>query len=134
MPPKKRKRTSEIEKDGVYVADSTIMGAGKGLFAMKKLPTEKKLGRYIGNLITCEKADKIEDKTYFMFSKKGFVVDGTTLDNVMRWVNHSTDHQKNHPNAEATIYPNGSIIFHTLRPIEGDEEIFIDYGYDPAAK
>lgn len=131
MPPKKRKRyTLEIEEDVIYVAESTIPGAGKGMFARKKISAGKRLGRYIGDLITCEEAEKRQDKTYFMFSKKGYVVDGARLDNTMRWVNHSTDRQ----NAEANIYPNGSIIFETLRTVKPGEEIFIDYGYDPTEK
>lgn len=114
------------------VRDSQVPHAGKGLYARDVIPKESRIGRYRGTLYS--KADwrrvkKLLPKwrtAYAMQGRKKTVVDGYMMDNHMRWINHSIT-----PNAQAVLFDDARIFIHALRDIQPQEEIFIDYGYDP---
>jgi SET domain-containing protein len=111
------------------VKASLIAGAGKGLYATRKIKENKKIGRYRGVYYRHRSAgDTVPEshKPYLMDTVDGGVIDGYRFNNNMRWVNHSTT-----PNAYAHLENDGIVFFKALRDIEQGEEIYIDYGYDP---
>lgn len=113
----------------VDVRPSLIPNAGLGLFARCAIREGRRIGRYRGTVYYNRSAsDTVPEshKPYLIDTVEGGVIDGYRLDNHMRWANHSRT-----PNAWAKLENDGVIFFHALRDIEADEEITIDYGYDP---
>ena len=111
------------------IKESTIPGAGMGMFATRKLQKGKILGRYVGEVISQEQAMRERrDESYFIHTLEDDVfIDGKTLENPMRWANH--DPVKF--NARAIINDDGHVFFETTKVIPSGKEIFIDYGYEP---
>jgi SET domain-containing protein len=115
------------------VKPSLIEGAGMGLFAKKRIKEGRKIGRYRGTSYrrdACKNGDLLPDfelrRPYLLRNFADILVDGYSLNNHMRWANHSTT-----PNAWAKAESDGVVYFIALRTIESGEEIYIDYGYDP---
>lgn len=111
------------------VRASLIPGAGHGLFARRKIREGKRIGRYRGTVYYNRSAsDSVPEshKPYLMDTVEGGVIDGYRFDNHMRWANHSKT-----PNAYAHLENDGVVFFVALRDIKEEEEIYIDYGYDP---
>jgi SET domain-containing protein len=122
------------------VKESLILGAGMGLFAKRLIRKNKMyrntfigkpIGVYKGTRYAKKKGDSLraEKKPYLMKGRPGEVIDGSRLDNHMRWINHSTM-----PNAVAVWNDDGTVEFYAIRNIEEGEEIYIDYGYDPTVR
>ena len=113
----------------VDVRPSLIPNAGWGLFARERIRNGRRIGRYRGTVYYNRSgSDSVPEshKPYLMDTVEGGVIDGYRMDNHMRWANHSTM-----PNAYAHLENDGVVFFIALRDIEPDEEIYIDYGYDP---
>lgn len=129
LPVKAKAETPPRLPSSLTVKDSTIAGAGKGLFAKRRLKKGTRLGEYIGERLTYAQAHG-RDESYFIHTsedgKSGFVIDGKRMDNPMRWPNHSWNN-----NAQAEIQEDGRIIFRTKKPVGAGKEIFINYGYQP---
>ena len=127
----KRKRRPATE-----VLPSSIPGAGRGLFAKRRIRKDFRLGEYKGEKISYAEAAK-RDHSYFIHvdpgGNSGFVIDGRSLSNPMRWPNHTVDPHRGLPNAEARVEKN-RIYYYTTRPVARGEELLTDYGYNPAAK
>lgn len=75
------------------VKDSTIKGAGKGLFATRRIKKGTALGNYVGERLSYAEAAS-RDPSYFIHTSAdgsvGYVIDGRSMENTMRWANHST--------------------------------------------
>ena len=111
------------------VLPSLIAGAGMGLFAKRKIRDRRRIGRYRGwSYREHAASDTVPEahKPYLMDTIGNGFIDGYTLNNHMRWANHSAE-----PNAYAHLESDGVVYFVALRDIEEGEEIYIDYGYDP---
>lgn len=130
MPRPKRRAVTDVKP-------STIPNAGMGLFAKRRIRKGFRLGEYKGEKISYEEAHR-RDPSYFIYldaepvPHSGFVLDGRTMANPMRWPNHAVDPKYELPNAEFRLERNGRIYAYTLRPITPGEEVFVDYGYNPA--
>jgi SET domain-containing protein len=108
----------------LQVKESLIPGAGMGLFARRKIKKNERIGRYKGPIYTRKAARSIpkENQIYKMATLGNCVVDGSRMDNHMRWLNHSLD-----PNAAAIVYDDRIIWIKALKSIEPGEEIYIKY-------
>jgi uncharacterized protein len=100
---------------------------GLGLFATKPIKKGTKIIRYFGPILDSKKEedDAIENKYLFELNDR-WTIDGSTRDNVARYINHSC-----RPNAESDVKPRKRKIFiRAIKDIEPGEEINYDYGTD----
>jgi SET domain-containing protein len=104
--------------------------AGRGLFAARFLTAGETVAAYAG-----ERIDKAEsarrqaaaEKVFIFELDDNFDVDGDTLENPARFINHSCE-----PNCEA-VATEGIIQLRAWRDIVAGEELTFDYGYRLAA-
>jgi SET domain-containing protein len=122
MPRIKPRPTSDFE-----VRESTIPGAGLGLFARVPIGLEETIGYYSGDLITW---DQLAAGTYsgsryiFAISRKMLVVAEGPNANPTRYINHSAE-----PNAFAVVSTRWKTVrIEAVQPIAPGEEIFLNYG------
>ena len=124
--------------DRFYIKESTIVGAGKGLFARKKIFQNEKL-MIKGVLV--EKDSAADYCTAYSNSYK-FAASLTLLPNgeidtgkffivpmgFSGMVNHMDEESKR--NVQITYYSNYEVAYLFLRDVEKDEEILGNYGED----
>lgn len=121
------------ETDYLFIKDSQITNAGKGLFTSVKIYKNEIISNFKGKILTDEeakhKAGKGEDR-YFIN-----MIDGTIMDsmNVKCFAKYANDAE----NFEKTGFSNNSIItldddqnvcLAATREINEGEEIFVSYG------
>jgi len=109
---------------------------GTGVYAVKEIPTGKRIIEYLGERIDKEEserrataqmelAEKTGDAAVYIFTlNKKWDLDGNLPWNTARLLNHSCD-----PNCEAWIEEK-QIFLYSLRDIEEGEELTFDYGFD----
>ena len=107
----------------VRVGTSRI--AGKGLFAAQNIKTDTRIIRYTGEKISKEESDRraTSGNAYIFQFNDHYDIDGTTLKNKARYINHSCD-----PNCE-TLQTHHAIWIIALRAIKEGEELTYNYGY-----
>jgi uncharacterized protein len=108
----------------VWVGTSRI--AGKGLFAAQDIKKGTRIIQYIGERISKEESVRrlSEGNAYIFDFNDRYNIDGKTLKNKARYINHSCD-----PNCEAHITKR-TIWIVALRDITAGEELSYNYGYD----
>ena len=95
--------------------------AGLGLFTRKAIPRNRRVVEYAGPILTTEQVGERAGK-YFFELDAGRSIDGSSRENIARYINHSC-----RPNARG--YTTGSRIWiWSLREIKDGEQITIDYG------
>ena len=109
---------------------------GTGVYAVKEIPTGKRIIEYLGERIDKEEserrataqmelAEKTGDAAVYIFTlNKKWDLDGNVPWNTASLLNHSCD-----PNCEAWIEEE-QIFLYSLRDIEEGEELTFDYGFD----
>ena len=110
---------------------------GRGVFASQDIIKGKKIIQYIGEKVTRAEGDRrselrikkhLKSKTtgsvYIFELNKNFDIDGTTLKNKARYINHSC-----RPNCEVQIL-RGQIWIKSIKNIRKGEELTYDYGYE----
>lgn len=103
------------------VVKASHSGMGDGLFAGEDIAKGDFIVEYTGKKITTKAADAL--KTRYLFElDEDWTIDGETLSNTARYINHSCD-----PNAEAEIHDE-HILISALKAVKTGEEITIDYG------
>ena len=138
MPPKR-----QFLDHRLYVQVSTIPNAGKGLFTLTPIHAGTVIGQYTGEELPLSAMDnKAADKTYYvqampyfkwsstwggLISAPGFIMDGKSMDNKMRWINDPR-YQKARINAEMKQDGNGRLFVYSTRLIKPGEEILMSYG------
>lgn len=95
--------------------------AGLGLFALKRIPADRRIVEYTGKIINDEERKKSRSRYLFEIDKDRFI-DGSTRSNLARYINHSCE-----PNSQGFTSRNKRIWIWSLRDIEAGEEITIDY-------
>ncbi len=95
--------------------------AGKGLFAVDKIPKGACITEYIGKPVP-EKDQYTHRGKYLFWLSDKIMVDGNIPENIAKYVNHSC-----RPNCEADG-PSGHVYISTLREIIPGEELTYDYG------
>jgi uncharacterized protein len=98
---------------------------GKGLFAARSLPARRKIGEFIGELITTAEARRrarTKKRISIVELDGRWAIDGSGPENVFRYLNHSCA-----PNAYIRIFRR-HIEVYALRRIAKGEEVTCDYG------
>lgn len=110
----------------IKVKKSTI--AGKGAFAITKIPARSKIGNMTGELIPFKEARKrVRNQPHnvlFMveFDNRKVALDASVHFNELRYINHSCE-----PNTYMRRAFN-RVEYYALRQIESGEELSCDYG------
>lgn len=95
--------------------------AGLGLFATRAYKKGERIIEYFGRVISKEEEYTSRSKYLFeIHSRK--TIDGTTRENIARYINHSCK-----PNCEPNI-ERGRIYIDTIKAIKPGEEFTYDYG------
>ena len=116
-------------EDDFAIKASTIEGAGKGLFAKRRIEVEDTIGYYTGEVIT-EKEFYDPDRpfsAYILWVCASHIIVGEgPKANYTRYINHDDE-----PNAFLVTSSRWKTArFEALRTIEAGEEIFFNYGED----
>ncbi|MBH53229.1 MAG: SET domain-containing protein-lysine N-methyltransferase [Opitutaceae bacterium] len=119
----------------VFVKDSGIHG--KGVFAKRNIPKEKRIMEYVGERISKKESQRRGTKqmeeaaknrkvgaVYIFDLNKKWDIDGNVPENIARFANHSCNE-----NCDAFNIDN-RIFYYTSKKIKKGQEILIDYGYD----
>ena len=111
------------------IRESTIPGAGLGLFSKVHIDIEDTIGHYTGEIITWDEltAGRYSGSNYIMAltSKLLLVAEGPKA-NHTRYVNHSSE-----PNAFLIVSTRWKTArLEAIKPIAPGEEIFFNYGED----
>jgi len=108
----------------VWIGKSRI--AGQGLFAAQDIKQGTRIIPYIGEKITKdESARRLAQGNVYIFTFNArYDIDGKTLKNLARYINHSCD-----PNCEVEL-TSRTIWVVALRDIQAGEELTYNYGYE----
>lgn len=108
----------------LWVGKSRI--AGQGLFAAQDIAQGTRILPYIGEKITKdESARRLAQGNVYIFTfNERYDIDGKTLKNLARYINHSCD-----PNCEVEL-TSRTIWIVALRDIQAGEELTYNYGYE----
>jgi hypothetical protein len=113
----------------VFVAQSTIPGAGRGLFARVDIPRDSLVVEYKGELLTKRRFNQrypADDARYSFALAKGFLDASDPLKaNAARYIN--CPGEQDAPNCEAQEHERRVFIMAT-RDIAAGEELLFDYG------
>jgi SET domain-containing protein len=109
----------------ILVRVGTSCIAGQGLFAAQNIKKDTRIIRYNGEKISKEESDRraTGGNAYIFQFNDRYDIDGKTLKNKARYVNHSCD-----PNCE-TFQTERAIWIIALRDIKEGEELTYNYGY-----
>ena len=109
----------------IRVRDSTSRIAGQGLFAAQDIPQGTRIIAYIGEKISNQESARrrAEGNAYIFHLTYRYAIDGQTLENTARYINHSCD-----PNCEVEK-TSDTIWIIALREIPAGEELTYNYGY-----
>ena len=115
---------SDLMKIQVRVGPSRI--AGQGLFAAQDISKGTWIIQYIGEKIASrERARRLAAGNAYIFHLTyRYALDGQTLENTARYINHSCD-----PNCAVEKTPD-TIWIVAVRDIAAGEELSYNYGYD----
>lgn len=107
---------------------------GTGLFACTDIPSGTLLGFYHGRVLSISdilrEIRNNKPQTYWMWISGEHVIDGSTLENEMRYVNHA-DNKSPTCNCISDQDSVGRLSIRTKRDVKNGEELLFDYGYDP---
>jgi uncharacterized protein len=108
----------------VRVAPSRI--AGQGLFAVEPIKKGTRIIQYIGEKISSRERSRrlAAGNAYIFHLTYRYAIDGQTLENMARYINHSCD-----PNC-VVEKTSDTIWIVALRDITAGEELTYNYGYD----
>lgn len=108
----------------VWVGTSRIVG--QGLFAAQDIKQDTRIIPYIGEKISKDESTRrlVQGNVYIFTFNERFDIDGKTLKNTARYINHSCD-----PNCEVDV-TSRTIWIVALRDITAGEELTYNYGYE----
>jgi SET domain-containing protein len=117
-----QEREGDAVKTQVHVGPSRI--AGQGLFAVQDIKKGTRIIQYLGARIPKEESVErlAQGNTYIFSFNERYDIDGKTLKNKARYINHSCD-----PNCEAVVTKR-TIWIVALRDIQAGEELSYNYG------
>lgn len=100
--------------------------AGQGLFAVDDIPQGTRILPYIGEKIpSAERARRLAaGNAYIFYLNYRYAIDGQSLENTARYINHSCDPNCDVEKVETTLW----IV--ARREIRAGEELSFNYGYD----
>ena len=100
--------------------------AGQGLFAVQDIPPGARIIAYMGEKISSHESARrrATGNAYIFHLNYRSAIDGQTLDNTARYINHSCD-----PNC-AVAQTDGTLWIVARRDITAREELSFNYGYE----
>lgn len=116
------------EEPVYYIKESKIHG--KGLFAARILQPKQLIGYYTGKILNVSQMmaaiRRDESTDYWIEIGSNFVIDGSEMENRMRYMNHAKPGSKE-MNCRAEQDTDGRIRMVTIRRVEKEEELLFDY-------
>lgn len=100
--------------------------AGEGLFALEAIAAGTPILQYLGERISKEESAcrRAEGNNYIFHLDYAWDIDGESLENTARYINHSCD-----PNCRVELR-DGEIWILAARDLEPGQELSFNYGYD----
>jgi SET domain-containing protein len=98
---------------------------GKGLYAISKIPSRRKIGSLAGEIIpkkTAREKAKLNESISIVELWNGKALDASVINNKIRYINHSCQ-----PNTFMRTLGN-HVEFYALRTIKANEELTCNYG------
>jgi hypothetical protein len=117
-----------IASNAISIGESSIKGAGKGVFAAADIPARRVLGWYRGRLLSRAELDAIYDggrATYVLFVGKNRYVDAVEPE-LRNWTALMNDTHGTSLRPNCTFTHAGTV--KSLRRIRAGEELFVSYG------
>ena len=119
-PPISAGRRIQVRKSGIH---------GRGVFALRAIPSGEQVIEYKGEVITWKEAlrrhphdPKDPNHTFYFHIDDVHVIDAKFGGNAARWINHACE-----PNCESDEV-GGRVFIKALRELQPGEELFYDYG------
>ncbi len=122
-----------IESDYLYVSDSQIPNAGKGLFTAIPIDKDEIISIYKGEVISYREANKRASKgenKYFIDMLDGKILDSMHVDCFAKYANDAIGFEKSNfkINSKIGFDDDNNICLIAKRNIKAGEEIFCSYG------
>ncbi|MFI5172767.1 MAG: SET domain-containing protein-lysine N-methyltransferase [Chitinophagales bacterium] len=122
-----------IESSYLYISDSRIKGAGKGLFTAIPIFKDEIISIFKGDIISFKEAKAKAAKgenAYFIDLIDGRTLDSQETDCFAKYANDPAGTIKSpfKSNSDISMYENGSICLVANKNIKAGEEIFCSYG------
>ena len=121
------------ESDYLYIQDSQITNAGKGLFTAIDIYPNEIISLFKGEILSDVEAQlRVNNQTnqYFMNLLNGSILDCRNTDCFAKYANDASGFSKSDfkDNAKITLDENNNVCLMAIRKIKSGEEIFCDYG------
>jgi len=109
----------------IVVKQSTISGAGKGVFTTCDIDEGVTIGEYTGELVDMSKIQ--EHGKYAWSLKNGQAVDAIDPEK-SNWLRYINDHRTEEGNNLSMYERDNRVYYQTNRPIKKGSELFVSYG------
>lgn len=120
-----------MEQQDLFVAESGIPGAGKGLFTNVPFSKGNYIVEYTGRRTTWEEVEDDYSNGYICCAGDDFVIDGKwDLDALARYANDARglSRVKGTVNNARYVVDGNKVYLEATKPIAAGEEIFVSYG------
>jgi SET domain-containing protein len=113
--------------DGTFIVvkQSSIPGAGKGVFATRDIEQGVTIGEYTGELVNMSEIR--EHGKYAWSLRNGQAVDAVDPEK-SNWLRYINDHRTEEGNNLAIYEHDNKVYYQTKRPIKKGSELFVSYG------
>jgi uncharacterized protein len=121
------------ENKNLYVDNSSIPSAGKGLFTSADIEKGELIIEYTGEVTTWEEVRHDAENVYIYFVNEDYVINARNFPSaIARYANdaHGLTRKKGIHNNSRFVNIDGRIFIKASKLIRAGEEIFVDYGKD----
>ena len=121
------------ESDYLYIQDSQIPNAGKGLFTAIDIYPNEIISLFKGEILTDEEAQKRvseENDRYFINMLDGSILDSMNVDCFAKYANDAEAFSKStfKNNSKITLDDDNNVCIVATKKIKSQQEIFCSYG------
>ena len=121
------------ESDYLYIQDSQIPNAGKGLFTAIDIYPNEIISLFKGEILTDEEAQKRvseENDRYFINMLDGSILDSMNVDCFAKYANDAEAFSKStfKNNSKITLDDDDNVCIVATKKIKSQQEIFCSYG------
>jgi SET domain-containing protein len=114
--------------EGVEIRDSTLVGAGKGLFAKREFHAGDVICEYIGKMLSVKEVFRLEDHSYLMrLGSPNIYIDGKDVFSFARHINDNRNKLKHNVKFEKYPQERKALVV-AIKNIKPGDELFVDYG------
>lgn len=121
------------EIKSLFVDNSSIPSAGKGLFTSEDIGKGELIIEYIGEVTTWDEVRHDTENLYIYFVTEDYVINAKNFpDAIARYANdaHGLTRKRGVHNNSRFVNIDGKIFIKAVKLIRAGEEIFVDYGKD----